>query len=136
MLALSGCGKKESVKPNAKFLGTYKVKDVWASNKTEIGSGSLEYELNIKPNGDSLVTIDNINKTLFGVRGVAKDDTLYILSQTGKSLAGRSYELDEQRGYIDGGKLVLNCDYNDLYIANLIGSVSVTMVGTKNTEEK
>ena len=133
---ITGCSKKETEKPNAKFIGSYQVKDVWASNKTEIGSGSLEYEMTIKANGDSSVIIDNINKTLFGVNGVTRGDTLYILSQTGKSKAGKSYDVGEQYGYITDGKLILNCDYHDLYLGNLIGSVSATMVGTRKTESK
>jgi hypothetical protein len=133
---IGGCGKKETEKPNAKFLGSYQVKDVWASSKPEIGSGSLEYELTIQAKGDSSVVIDNINKTLFGIYGVARGDTLYIASQTGKSKAGKSYDVGEQFGYFSDGKLVLSCDYHDLYLGNLIGSVSATMVGSRITESK
>ncbi len=135
-LIFTGCGKKETEKPNAKFIGSYQVKDVWASSKPEIGSGSLEYELTIQAKGDSSVVIDNINKTLFGIYGVARGDTLYISSQTGRSKAGKSYDVGEQFGYFSDGKLVLTCDYHDLYLGNLIGSVSATMVGTRKTESK
>ncbi len=134
--SLSGCGKKETERPNAKFIGSYMVKDVWASSKPEIGSGSLEYELTIQAKGDSSVVIDNINKTLFGIYGVARGDTLYIASQTGRSKAGKSYDVGEQFGYFSDGKLVLTCDYHDLYLGNLIGSVSATMIGTRITESK
>lgn len=130
---IAGCGKKEVIKPNAKFLGTYQVKDVWGSSKPELGSGSLEYELTIKAKGDSAVVINNINRTLMNVTAMVSGDSLIIDSQTAKSPAGKSYDVDVQYGYFDEGKLILNCDYNDLYRGDLIGAVAVTMTCTKDS---
>lgn len=133
VVLITGCGKKEVIKPNAKFIGSYQVKDVWGSSKPELGSGSLEYELTINAKGDSSVVINNINRTLMGVTAKVSGDSLIIDSQTAKSPAGKSYDVDVQYGYFDDGKLILNCDYNDLYRGDLIGAVAVTMTCTKDS---
>lgn len=133
VFTLSSCGKKEAVKPNAKFLGTYQVKDVWGSSKPELGSGSLEYVLTIKPSGDSAVVIDNINKTLNGVTGKVQGDSIIIDKQTAKSTSGATYDVDTETGVITGKNLKLNFGYNDLDRANMIGYVVVTMDGVKDS---
>lgn len=133
VVLIAGCGKKEVIKPNAKFIGSYQVEDIWGSSKPELGSGRLEYVLTIKPSGDSAVIIDNINKTLVGVTAKVSGDSLIIDSQTAKSTSGTKYEVDKQYGYFDKGKLILNCDYNDLYLADMIGAVAVTMTCTKDS---
>ena len=130
---VSGCGKKEVVKPNAKFIGTYQVKDVWGSSKSEIGSGSLEYVLTIRPSGDSAVIIDNVNKTLMGVKGKVQGDSLIIEKQESKSAAGKTYDVDPETGVIKGNKLTLNFGYHDLDKGNLIGYIVVTMDGVKDS---
>ncbi len=131
---IGGCGKKEVVKPNAKFLGTYQVKDVWGSSKSEIGSGSLEYVMTIKPSGDSAVIIDNINKTLIGVTAKVQGDSILIDKQTAKSNSGTTYDVDPDVGVLTGGKnLKLNFGYNDLDRSNAIGYVVVTMDGVKDS---
>ncbi len=130
---VTGCGKKEVVKPNAKFLGTYQVKDIWGSSKPELGSGSLEYVLTIKPSGDTAVIIDNVNKTLVGVTAKVKGDSLLIDKQTAKSSSGTTYDVDPEVGVLSGKDLKLNCGYNDLDRANLIGYVVVTMDGVKDS---
>ena len=130
---IGSCGKKEEVKPNAKFLGTYQVKDVWGSSKSEIGSGSLDYVLTIKPSGDSAVIIDNINKTLMGVKGTVKGDSILIEKQTSKSSSGTTYDVDPETGVLTGKMLKLNFGYHDLDRANAIGYVVVTMDGVKDS---
>lgn len=134
VFALSSCSKKEDVKPNAKFLGTYKVQDVWGSSKEFIGSGRLEYELTIKPNGDSAVFIDNINKTLMNVKANVKGDSLIIESQTAKSSSGTTYDVDPEIGVLTAGKdLHIEFIYHDLDRGNLIGVIAVTMDGLKDS---
>ena len=130
---LGSCGKKEIVKPNAKFLGTYQVKDIWGSSKPELGSGSLEYVLTIKPNGDSAVVIDNVNKTLMGVTAKVQGDSLIIDKQSAKSSSGVTYDVDTETGVLTGKNLKLSFGYNDLDRANMIGYVVVTMDGVKDS---
>lgn len=127
------CGKKEVVKPNAKFLGTYQVKDVWGSSKPELGSGSLGYVITIKPSGDSAVIIDNINKTLNGVTAKVQGDTLLIDKQSAKSTSGSTYDVDPETGVLTGKNLKVNFAYNDLDRSNLIGYVVLTMDGVKDS---
>jgi hypothetical protein len=130
---IGGCSKKEEVKPNAKFLGTYKVNDVWGSSKSEIGSGSLDYEMTIKPSGDTAIIIDNINKTLVGVKGRVQGDSVIIEKQVAKSSSGTSYDVDPETGVLNGNKLTLNFGYHDLDKGNLIGYIVVTMNGVKDS---
>ncbi|MEO8514732.1 MAG: hypothetical protein ABI543_14325 [Ignavibacteria bacterium] len=130
---VGGCGKKEVVKPNAKFIGTYQVKDVWGSSKSELGSGSLEYVLTIRPSGDSAVIIDNINKTLNGVTGKVQGDSILIDKQTSKSAAGSTYDVDPESGVLTGKNLKLNFAYNDLDRSNMVGYIVVTMDGVKDS---
>ncbi len=130
---LFGCSKKEEVKPNAKFIGTYQVQDVWGSSKYEIGSGRLEYELTIRPNGDSSVIIDNVNKTLLGVKASVRGDSLFIEKQTAKSSSGTTYDVDIEEGVLTGNNLKLDFIYSDLDRGNLIGLIAVTMDGVKDS---
>lgn len=135
-LVLTGCGKKEN--PNSKFIGTYDGKDTWGSSKPEIGSGSLEYTITIEADGEDgkKVILNNINKTLDGVKGTVSGDSLIIEKQIVKSKAGSTYQVDNAVGTITGKELKIDFGYDDLEYGNAIGYVFTYVSGTKKDSKE
>ncbi len=132
IFAAAGCGKKKEV-PNAKFLGTYKVNDTWGSSKPLIGSGSLEYEMTITADGENAVILNNLNKTLDGVKAKVSGDSLLISKQTLKSKSGSTYDVDEKVGVLKGSNINIIFGYDDLNYADAIGYVYAELNGVKNS---
>lgn len=133
LLFASGCGKKE--KPNEKFIGTYKVTDDWKSSRTEIGSGSLKYDLIIVPDGEDGLLLMNVNKTLNSVKAKVTDDIFTIPYQTSVSSTGKTYNVNGFTGKIVGDKLELKFAFNEDALYSGIGNVDCNINGTKEKKE-
>lgn len=133
-LILFACGKKEN--PNAKFVGTYKVTDTWGSSHSELGSGTLDYTITIKADGEDGLIIDNFNKTLNGVKAKVSNDSFYVSKQTAKSTAGKTYDVDEKAGTLSNGKLKIDFGYSDLDYGDLIGYIYCIIEGEKQGAAK
>lgn len=136
MFVFFACSKKE--KPNAKFIGTYQTSDSWGSSKPEIGSGSLEYVMTIKADGEDgeKVILSNVNKTLDGVKGTIKGDSLIIEKQTAKSNSGKTYQVDNAVGTLSGNTLKIEFGYDDLDYGNAIGYIFSYVSGIKAETKK
>jgi hypothetical protein len=126
-----GCGKKKE-NPNAKFTGTYKVHDTWGSSKEFIGSGSLDYDLTITAEGEDGIILNNVNKTLDGIKAKVSGDSIIIKKQTVKSKAGKSYDVDEKTGTVTNNSLSLIFGYDDLDHGDAIGYIYAELSGVKN----
>jgi len=134
IIFIAGCGKKEN--PNAKFVGSYQVTDAWASSKPEIGSGSLKYVMTITADGEDGIIIDNVNKTLYGIKAKVSNDSFYVQKQTAKSKSGNSYLVDEKSGSLTGNNLNIDFVYDDREKDNMIGYVYCIISGTKESSTK
>lgn len=134
MLFVFGCKKKEL--PNAKFVGTYKVTDTWGSSKSEIGSGTLEYTLTITADGEDGIILDNVNKTLFGIKAKVSGDSLIVQKQTTTSKTGKTYEVDNKSGTMINNKLIIDFGYDDLNYGDAIGYVYAMIRGDKETKSQ
>jgi len=128
------CGKKEN--PNAKFTGSYKITDSWGSSKPEIGSGTLEYTMTITADGEDGIIINNINKTLDGIKAKVSADSFMVKKQTVKSKAGQTYDVDEKSGTVTGNSLKIDFGYDDINYSNGIGYIYCIISGTKEAVSK
>ena len=135
LLVFAGCGKKKE-NPNAKFIGTYETQDTWGSSKSEIGSGSLEYQMTITASGEDGVILNNVNKTLDGVKGTVKGDSLIIEKQTAKSKAGKTYRVDNVVGVLSNNTLTMDFGYDDLEYGEAIGYLFASVKGVKPETKK
>jgi hypothetical protein len=134
MIFVFGCKKKEL--PNAKFVGTYKVVDTWGSSKSEIGSGTLEYTLTITADGETGIILDNVNKTLFGIKAKVSGDSLIVQKQTTTSKTGKIYEVDNKSGTMTNNKLNIDFGYDDLNHGDAIGYVYAMIRGDKEVKSE
>ncbi len=128
------CGKKES--PNAKFVGSYKITDSWGSSKAEIGSGTLEYTMTITADGEDGIILNNVNKTLDGIKAKVSNDSFMVKKQVVKSKAGQTYDVDEKSGTLSGSTLKIDFGYDDINYSNGIGYVYCIISGTKESSSK
>lgn len=136
-LFLFGCGKKE--RPSEKLSGVYKATDNWSSNKTVIGSGTLQYDLIITPDGEDGLILMNVNRTLNGIKAtVINDNEFTIPTQNATSAAGKQYTVNGFRGKLTGNSLDLKFTYGDDLYASAIGTVDCAITGTreKSSSEK
>ena len=129
-----GCGKKE--KPSEKFSGTYKVIDQWSSSKAEIGTGTLNYDLTIVPDGDEGVLLMNVNRTFNGVKAKVTDDAITIPSQPITSGSGTSYMINGYTGKLSENNLTLSFVYSDALYGYSVGEVTCAITGAKPKKEK
>ena len=114
-----------------KFSGIYSVSDSWTSSKTDIGTGNLEYDLTIVPDGNDGVILMNVNKTLNRVKAKVKGDELIVEKQVAVSSSGKAYAVLGQTGKLSDNKLVLKFSYSDTEYANGIGEITCEITGTK-----
>ena len=128
------CGKKE--KANVKMAGSYKVSDSWGSSKSEIGSGTLEYTMTITADGDDGIIVNNVNKTLDGVKATVSNDSFHVKKQSVKSKSGKTYRVDEKSGTIKGNELKIDFGYDDLEQDNAIGYIYCIISGNKESSSK
>ncbi len=128
------CSKKES--PNAKFVGSYQITDTWGSSKSEIGSGTLDYTLTITADGEDGIIMNNVNKTLDGVKATVSNDSFHVKAQTVKSKAGKTYRVDEKSGTLSGKIFKIDFGYDDLDYGNAIGYIYCIINGTKESSSK
>jgi hypothetical protein len=131
IIFIAGCAKKE--KPNAKFVGSYQTSDTWGSSKDELGSGTLEYVMTIIADGEDGIIIDNVNKTLHGIKAKVSNDSFYVEKQTANSTRGNTYKVTEGSGTLTGNTLKFSFGYNDVESGNAIGYIFCRINGKKDT---
>jgi len=129
-LFLTSCGGG-----SLKYSGIYDVNDKWSSSKTDLGTGSLDYELIIIPDGADGVILMNVNKTLNRVRAKVKGDEIVIEKQTLQSVSGKTYTVSGKTGKLVDNKLLLTFVYSDVDHANSIGEITCDITGTKEKME-
>ncbi len=135
MIAKSKSGKKadttsQKIKVSGdidKILGTFRAKDKWVSSISYIGSGELNYTVDIiAGDGDDTFIMKNLNQTLTSVAGYVSGNVItFNVSQSVSSSAGKSYFFQYGSGEImDGGTILkIKYSYNDLYQGNAIGII-------------
>ena len=128
------CGKKEN--PNAKFVGTYSITDSWGSSNSLIGSGTLEYTLTITDDGEDGIILNNVNKTLDGIKAKVSNDSFMISKQTVNSKSGKTYDVDAKTGTLSNNTLRIDFGYNDIDYGNLIGYIYCIISGKKESSSK
>lgn len=125
-LFISGCSKERA---SDKFSGTYTVSDTWSSSK--VGTGNLDYDMIIVPDGDEGIMLMNVNKTFSGVKAKVSDETITIPSQQISSNAGTKYTINGYTGKLKENKLDLTFVYSDALYGYAVGEVQCVISGTK-----
>lgn len=128
LMMFSACGKK--LKPTD-VAGSYAVADSWKSSIEMIGTGNLNYDLDIVADGEDGVILMNVNKTLSGVKGKLKGDEILIDKQTIASPSGNLYDVLPGKAKIMDQKIMLTFTYSDEERANGIGKVTCDIMGSK-----
>ena len=128
------CGKKEN--PNAKFIGTYTITDSWGSSNSLIGNGTLEYKLTITADGEDGIIINNVNKTLDGIKAKVSNDSFMISKQTIKCKSGKTYDVDAKTGTLTENILKIDFGYDDISYGDAIGYIYCIMNGKKESVSK
>ena|SRR6266540_2088993 len=126
VIFISGCSKESASK---KFAGTYTISDSWTS--TKVGSGNLDYDMIIVPDGDEGIMLMNVNKTFNGVKANVSEDQITVPSQQISSNAGTKYTINGYTGKLKDNKLDLKFVYSDALYGYAVGEVECTINGTK-----
>ncbi len=132
LIIISGCGKKD----NEKFAGVYSVSDDWKSSKTIIGSGNLEYDMTVVPDGDDGVLLMNVNKTFNSVKATVEGESITVGSQIIQSVSGTKYKINGYSGKLKDNKLDLKFVYSDALYGDAVGEVECNISGTKPKSSK
>lgn len=132
MIFIAGCGQK----PSQKFAGVYSVTDDWKSSKTAIGSGNLEYDMTVVPDGDDGVLLMNVNKTFNSIKASVEGETMTVNSQIVSSNSGTKYKINGYTGKLKDNKLDLKFVYSDALYGDAVGEVECTITGTKPKSSK